>query len=56
MRTTGGTGGDGSVSFLKAWCNEQAGPDGGDGGSGGHVLFHCTKEVKSLSHVHSIAE
>ncbi|XP_046736886.1 mitochondrial ribosome-associated GTPase 2 isoform X1 [Diprion similis] len=34
-----GNGGDGNISFLRLWANEFAGPDGGDGGSGGHVIF-----------------
>lgn len=38
-RTLGGKGGDGCVSFLSLWCNENAGPDGADGGNGGHVVF-----------------
>lgn len=38
-RTVGGRGGDGCVSFLSLWCNENAGPDGADGGNGGHVVF-----------------
>lgn len=38
-RTLGGKGGDGCVSFLSIWCNENAGPDGADGGNGGHVVL-----------------
>ena len=36
----GGNGGDGCISLLRVHSNEFAGPDGGDGGSGGHVVFH----------------
>lgn len=39
VRAIGGKGGDGCVSFLRLWVNDSAGPDGGDGGSGGHVLL-----------------
>lgn len=39
VRTVGGNGGDGCISFLSAWCKEHAGPNGGDGGHGGHVIF-----------------
>lgn len=34
-----GKGGDGLVSFMHLKGNEFAGPDGGDGGNGGHILF-----------------
>lgn len=33
------------MSFLSAWCNENAGPDGGDGGHGGHVVFEVGKTI-----------
>ena len=35
----GGRGGDGCMSFLSLPFNEWAGPDGGDAGNGGHVIF-----------------
>ena len=34
-----GNGGDGLVSFMRLKGNEFAGPDGGDGGNGAHILF-----------------
>ena len=34
-----GKGGDGLVSFMNLKEKEFCGPDGGDGGNGGHVLF-----------------
>uniref|UniRef100_A0A915K002 Obg domain-containing protein n=1 Tax=Romanomermis culicivorax TaxID=13658 RepID=A0A915K002_ROMCU len=34
----GGNGGDGTISFARLWCNPFAGPDGADGGNGGHCF------------------
>ncbi|XP_075168360.1 mitochondrial ribosome-associated GTPase 2 [Haematobia irritans] len=51
IRTVGGKGGDGCISFLQLWCNERAGPDGGDGGSGGHIMFEASSNVSNLYHV-----
>nr|XP_026498872.1 mitochondrial ribosome-associated GTPase 2 [Vanessa tameamea] len=56
VRTVGGNGGDGCVSFLSAWCKEHAGPDGGDGGHGGHVIFQATHSKKSLNHCNSVIQ
>ncbi|OAD58005.1 GTP-binding protein 5 [Eufriesea mexicana] len=50
IRTIGGKGGDGNISFLQLWSNEFAGPDGGDGGHGGHA----TLDVTDLSHISSV--
>lgn len=55
-RTTGGRGGDGCVSFLSLWCNENAGPDGADGGNGGHVVFEASFDVNNFGHVKSIVK
>ncbi|XP_031844323.1 mitochondrial ribosome-associated GTPase 2 isoform X2 [Nomia melanderi] len=54
VRTVGGKGGDGTISFSQLWANEKAGPDGGDGGHGGHVIFQATLHIKDLSHIHSV--
>ena len=35
----GGKGGTGGVAFLRLFANEFAGPSGGDGGNGGHVIL-----------------
>ena len=54
MKTVGGKGGDGCISFMHLYLVEKAGPDGGDGGHGGHVIFKATTNVNNLSHVHSL--
>ncbi|XP_011170501.1 mitochondrial ribosome-associated GTPase 2 isoform X2 [Solenopsis invicta] len=54
VRTIGGNGGDGQISFLRLWVNDRAGPDGGDGGHGGHVIFEAKMDVKDLRHINSM--
>ncbi|XP_011636343.1 mitochondrial ribosome-associated GTPase 2 isoform X2 [Pogonomyrmex barbatus] len=54
VRTIGGNGGDGQISFLRLWVNDRAGPDGGDGGHGGHVIFEASSNVKDLKHINSV--
>lgn len=56
VQTQGGRGGDGCVSFLSLWANEFAGPDGGDGGSGGHVLFQACENVQGLGHIKPVVK
>ncbi|XP_076172363.1 mitochondrial ribosome-associated GTPase 2-like [Ptiloglossa arizonensis] len=56
VKTIGGKGGDGAISFLQLWANDHAGPDGGDGGHGGHVIFEVSSNVKDLSQVTSILQ
>ena len=48
-----GDGGDGSISLNSLYANEFAGPDGGDGGSGGHVILTANPAYRDLSHVKS---
>lgn len=51
---TGGSGGNGHMSFFRVPYKEWAGPCGGNGGNGGHVILQADTNVKSLYHVKSI--
>lgn len=54
VRVHGGNGGDGSLSLASEHRKEFAGPDGGQGGNGGHVLFQATKKVSTLERVPTV--
>ena len=49
VRVKAGDGGDGGVTLLSRYAKEFAGPDGGNGGSGGHVIFRACKSKNSLN-------
>ena len=48
-----GHGGPGSVSFRRESMSPRGGPDGGDGGKGGDVLFKTSRHINSLVDIKS---
>ena len=46
-----GHGGAGSKHFMRTKFNAQAGPDGGDGGRGGHIILRGNKNLWTLYHL-----
>ncbi len=46
-----GHGGAGCKHFARTKFNPQAGPDGGDGGRGGHIILRGSKHVWTLLHL-----
>ncbi len=48
IEVAAGKGGDGHVSFHTAKYIPNGGPDGGDGGRGGHIIFRANENMSSL--------
>jgi GTP-binding protein len=46
-----GNGGAGSTHFLRTRTNPHGGPDGGDGGRGGHIILKGNKQLWTLLHL-----
>jgi GTP-binding protein len=46
-----GSGGAGSKHFMRTKFNPKAGPDGGDGGRGGHIILKGNKQLWTLLHL-----
>lgn len=48
IRIKAGDGGNGAVSFLRTKLSMNGGPDGGNGGKGGDIVFVATNDLNTL--------
>ena len=48
IKIKAGNGGDGALSFLRDRKTMNGGPDGGDGGRGGNIVFEVDKDSNNL--------
>ena len=48
IQVQSGSGGNGVVSFRREKYSPKGGPDGGDGGRGGHVVLQANSQMQTL--------
>ena len=49
IKIKAGDGGNGKVSFFRSKLTMNGGPDGGDGGKGGDIIFEVDKNSNNLA-------